>query len=330
MRPAEVKITRFIASRYCAILLMVMGLLACVGGYGTGSALPLEGDAGFVSVKGLWSISDKMVRFVTGLILVAGVTVLMDCINRGFNLLRTTQILFMGIFVAMQSATPLIVGGMPSSVLMAAVILGTMAVIFTTYLQPRLTRRVFLMFVVMSALCVANYAYIWYILLFMASFSQMRTMGPRMLLAALLGIITPLWINLGMGWITLGELHLPRIDSVIVQMSRPRLVMLIVTVGVTVVTSFLLCAVNMVKIYAYNAKDRALNGVLMLLTLTTSLAILIDFRNAPSYLSLLNCLTAYQVGLFFRVNAARRGYVAIIGILICFTAIYLCNIWLRM
>ena len=66
----------------------------------------------------------------------------------------------------------------------------------------------------------------------------------------------------------------------------------------------------------------------MMLTLATALFILIDFRNSPTYLPLLNSLAAFQTGLFFRVNASRRGYVPVVCLFVIFAAIYFCNLWL--
>lgn len=328
MRPVEVKITRFIAGRYCTVLLIVLGFLACMASYGSRAAAPMSGNPGIAVTSPLSEGLTPLVQFLIGLGLTAAAVWLMEFINRSFNLLRTTQTLFLGMYVVLQSATPLLIGASADALLMNVVVLASLAVIYTTYLQPSLTRRVFLIFCVMAALMLTNYVYLLYILLFLLSFGQMRCMGPRMVIAALLGIITPAWIVLGLGFIAPADIHLPTLPGVIGELPRTRLVMLIITVGVTVITSFLLCAVNMVKIYAYNAKDRALNGLLMMLTLATALFILIDFRNSPTYLPLLNSLAAFQTGLFFRVNASRRGYVPVVCLFVIFAAIYFCNLWL--
>lgn len=328
MRPVEVKITRFIAGRAGAVLLMALSLVACLAAFGSAQSLPSGGDAGIACPTFLDSIASHTVRFSIGLGLTAAVTALMDSINRTFNLLRTTQLLFLGVFAALQCASPVIINSQPSAVLLNLVVLGVMATFFTTYQQPSSTKRVFLAFVIMSALALGYYPYLVYILLGFTAFSQMRCVGPRMILAAVLGIITPVWIALGFGWLTFADFHLPHPASIFDSLPRPRLIILIVTVGLTVISSFLLCAVNMVKIYAYNAKDRALNALLMMQTLVTAVAVLVDVRNSPMYLSLLNCLLAFQTGLFFRVNAARRGYIVVLAILFILTVIYFCNLWL--
>lgn len=328
MRPVEVKITRFIAGRPGAVLLMALSLAACLAAFGSAQSFPTGSDAGIACATPLDSIASHALRFCIGLGLTGAVTALMESINRTFNLLRTTQLLFLGIFTALQCASPIIINCQLSGVLLNLVVLGVMAAFFTTYQQPGNTKRVFLAFLIMSALALGCYPYIAYILLGFTAFSQMRCLGPRMILAALLGIVTPVWIALGFGWLDFTDFHMPRPEGIFDTLPRPRLVTLIVTVGLTVISSFLLCAVNMVKIYAYNAKDRALNALLMTLTLATALAVLVDVRNAPMYLSLLNCLMAFQVGLFFRVNAARRGYIVVLAILFIITIIYFCNLWL--
>ena len=236
MRPVEVKITRFIAGRYCTVLLIVLGFLACMASYGSRAAAPMSGNPGIAVTSPLSDGLTPLVQFLIGLGLTAAAVWLMEFINRSFNLLRTTQTLFLGMYVVLQSATPLLIGASADALLMNVVVLASLAVIYTTYLQPSLTRRVFLIFCIMAALMLTNYVYLLYILLFLLSFGQMRCMGPRMVIAALLGIITPAWIGLGLGFIAPADIHLPTLPGVIGELPRTRLVMLIITVGGTVIT----------------------------------------------------------------------------------------------
>lgn len=326
MKSFETKTTRFLASRSCAILLMVLGLFAAVAGY-----RPTAVDAGLNSgpvfaSPSMW-IADPAVRFGTGLFLTVGVLALMDALNRVFNLLRTPSLLFLGLFMVMQAATPALIGSAIGGVVLNVAVLGVLTVIYTTYLAPKLTRRVFLVFFVLSALLLCDYVYAVYIAMFLLSFSQMRCSGPRMLLSAAVGIIAPAWIVFGLGLATPGDVHWPWPETLLTSLDRGRLVTLLVTVGITVIGGFLLCAMNMVKIYSYNAKDRSFSGLLMMLTLGTAVAVLVDFRNCMAYMSLLNCLMAFQVGLFFRVNANRRAYIVVCGMLLCYAVIYFVNLW---
>lgn len=328
MKRAESKISNFIKGRSATALMIAAGLAAMVGGYDAAAALPQLGTSGFAfpSLDDLMGGSE--LRPVLGIALSVIVGLMMFSINRNFNLLRTESPLFLGIFAILQGATPVISGQLAASVLLTIVVLGVLATFYTIYQRPRYTRRVFLAFCIMAAGTLVDYVYAFYSLIFLLAFYQMRCPSARMYLAALFGMVTPWWIALGFEFTTLGSVHFPDTHHIFSLLEKAQLVMMLVTVGVTVICCLLVCSTNMVKIYSYNSKARALSGLLAMLSLFTAIATLVDIANAPAYLSTLNCLTAFQVALFFRIVESQRGYVYILSFIAVYAAIYLCNIWL--
>lgn len=328
MRPTEVKISAFMQSKVCTGLMLAVALLAAVTGYVSTVQPVYDGDAGFVAMSPNRWFADGGLSFAAGIVLLAATVGLMEVLTRVFNVMRTSSLMFIGVFALMECATPLILCRLTSGLLINVIVLAVLATYYTTYMKPRLTRRVFLSMAIMSAMCMADYLYAIYIGLFIIAFGQMRCATMRMYMAAAMGIVTPWWISLGFGWIDLEMIHWPEPVSVFEQFPKSRLILLVVTVGITVIGQFLLCVGNMMKVYSYNAKTRATGGLLMMLSLATAVATLLDFSNAPAYLSLLNCFTAFQIGHFFLINEHRRGYVAVLSAIFVYAIIFFVNLWI--
>lgn len=327
MRPTETKISDFLQGKPCTMLMLAAALFAAVSGFGDSPPAPYLGDSGFAIPSPNNWFPEPAASFFIGLLLTAAVILLMEMLNRVFNILRTSSLMFIGVFAVMQCATPLIISRLTSALVLNVVVLAVLATFYTIYMKPRLTRRVFLAMAVMSALAMADYVYTIYIFLFLLAFGQMRCVTARMYLASLMGIATPWWIASGFGWIDLSSIHWPHPATVFSQFSKGQIIMFVITVGITVISQFLLCVSNMVKIYSYNAKARAISGLLMMFSLATAVAALVDFGNATAYISLLNCFTAFQIGQFYLINQQRRGYIAVLAALVIFSTIFVVNLW---
>ena len=80
---------------------------------------------------------------------------------------------------------------------------------------------------------------------------------------------------------------------------------------------------NFIKIYAYNARARACNGLLSVVSLFTAVFAVADFMNSTFYILLLDCCVAFQMGHYFRLYAQRRAYVLAIGLMVVYGGFYI-------
>lgn len=317
------------ASRAFCFLLIALGIIAIIPAAGSATHFTYNPAPGFVYASPFALIAAPVARIIIGILLTAAVAWTMEEINRVFNLLRTPTILFIGLFVILQFATPTTPEAFISGIFLNLVILGVLATFYASYMKRTATRRIFLAFCCIAAASLFDYSFAFFIPPFALGLSQMRCADSRMLIAMALGIITPWWICWGVG--CHGGQFTPWPSGVSIFTQLPTTtgnILFIITIAVTVITSLALCASNMLKIYNYNARSRALSGLMMMLTLWTSILILVNVSNAPAYLSLLNCLLAYQLALFFHTGIKHRAYILIIATIVVFTAIYLCNILL--
>lgn len=267
------------------------------------------------------------ISLIGAIALIAATMAMMAFINSNFNLLRSSSILFIGVFGIMEAASPIISTRLSSGMLVALVVLCAMGLMYSVYQKPRSgTRRIFMTFFLLSAGSMAQYAFVAYLPVFLAGCAQMRCFTFRALLAALTGIVVPWWIMWGFGLISLQDLTFPVDLSIFSNLDISDTAQLVAVIVVTVIAGFTLTLTNMIKIYSYNARSRSFNGLLVTVTIATLLLTMIDFANVTAYLTLLNCCVAYQTALSFRINADNRGYIAVLALIAIYLILFLWSV----
>ena len=101
-----------------------------------------------------------------------------------------------------------------------------------------------------------------------------------------------------------------------------------IAMAFTVVTGLIMMSANLVKVYGYNAMTRAHNGLLLLVWLVTAILCVFGFGNLWATLPLLNCTTAFQTGMFFRIYTRQRAYLPVIIMITVYTALYILTLWI--
>jgi hypothetical protein len=157
---------------------------------------------------------------------------------------------------------------------------------------------------------------------FIIGSAQMRIFSFKTLLAIGIGIIAPVWILWGFDLISLRDIKLPHFVNVFSAIDSKEMLQLLVTVGVTVIATFVFGALNLVRVFNYNSKTRAYNGFISIMSFVTIILVLADYTNCATYIPLLNCCAAFQMGHYFAINNYQRSYIAILGIIAVYIALY--------
>lgn len=327
MNTRELRISAVLRSRPFALLLVVAALAAGWGAYIAGAVPPIEGDTGLcLPSANLW-ISNRLFSFIASMAANCVAVVLMVYLNRAFNLLRTVSVTFAGMFLLMQAASPLTFCQFSGGTLFTVIALTCMAITYSTYMDPLLTRRVFLVFCMLGAGALTQYPYIAYMAVFLVGCVQMRAFKFRTFLAAVVGIVVPLWILWGFGGVRTLNFPFPDISAFLSGNNVYEAFQLFSSLGLTLIVLVVLWVLNSIKIYSYNARARAFNGLLSTMSLVTALLCVIDFVDMAFYIPMLNCCAAFQIGHFFRINARRRGYLVLLGLILLYSAIYIWVLW---
>lgn len=326
MKQYEHKITRFIKSRPCTLLAAIAAIVAICVAQPYCEPLPAPHDTGLIAQAARWVLPSAATLGISLALMICAMTMLV-VINRSFNLLRTTSLMFVGLYMVMQCATPAASVQILADTVINILILWTMLILYSAYQSPKLTRRLFLAFCILAAGGLWQYALAAYIPVMIIGCVQMRCLTPRTLLAALIGIITPAWIAWGLGLVSLYDFRLPSPPPLSQTLHNPAAFKVLCAAAFTIIAGIILTVTNLVKVYSYNAKARAVNGLFATVTIFTLIFCIADIANISAYISTLNCCIAVQAALFFRINAERRGYLPILLMTAAYIAFYTWNLW---
>lgn len=319
-------LTRYMHSKGLAALMMAMTLAGVLCTYFTGNYATITGDKGFVLPSANEWIGLPWADMTASLAANAGVIVCVWLIAKFFNVLRSTSALPMTLFAAFQLATPGLDVQFYTGIALALLVAGCLMVLFTCYRSPGRTRRIFLIFLLLSAGCATQYCYALFIPVFLLGCGQMRIFNGATIVAALLGIITPWWIMGALGMLTPDNIRVPELVSIFSIIDESSAVRLLVTIGLTSLLLVGCFIMNVMKTIAYNARARAFSGAFATLSLVTLIGMFIDYQNFHSYIPLLNFCAAYEVSGYFCSHRGDRTGVAILCIVVTYIILYLCQI----
>ena len=299
-------LTRYIHSQGFAALILAVALPGVLGAYLFGEFTPITGDKGFVIPSANEWIFQPWADLVAALVANAAIVAMAGLTDKFFNVLRSNSALPLTIFAVLQLATPGLSVQFYTGTALALTAAGCLMILFSCYHSPTLTRRVFLIFLILSAACATQYCYALYIPVFLLGCAQMRIFNARTVVAALLGLITPWWIMGACGMLDPGNIRVPNLVSIFSVINRQMAVHLLVTIGLTSALLIGCFILNVMKTIAYNARARAYSGAFATLSLVTLAGMLIDYNNLISYIPLLNYCAAYEVAGYFSSPRGER------------------------
>lgn len=324
MKEGEIKTARLAGSGLWATLLTIIGLAMLWSG------MSATGDGNATTpgvVRGLEfpALPAGSATFAVATVCLLLSIAIMSLTSRIFNITHTSSRLYAGLFALMVCATPGAAGPHLTGMALCLTGLGCMILLYTTYNRANPYRRIFLIFAILSACSCYHWAFAALVPVMLPGCAQMRRFTLRTLLAALIGVITPLWILWGSSIISLDQLTAPHIalpsQQTLAMYSTPQLVAMGTTLAAAVVATLM----NVIKVYGFNARTRSFNGLLAMLTLWTAIATVVDFGHAIDYMALLTALAAMQITLYYHLWFERRSYITVIAVTILFIIVFLWN-----
>lgn len=316
------RLSRYLHSRKCTTLTIVIATIVTCVAFLNGHVVEIAGSRGtlFPSPNN-WNIPGNL-SLIISLALMVATAFTFTTLNKVFNFMRIPSAMTSTLYVVMLTSLPTAAGQFFGGTLLCFVLLGVTALLFSCYADTSATRRVFLIFFILSFASLVQYAFMFYIVVAILGLAQMRILNLRSILAMILGVITPVWILYGFGAMELSDIGWPQFANSISQLTLPGMITVFAAVGVTMVIGFAAMCANLMKILGYNAKFRAFNGFLSLILIFTLLLIIIDNPNIAVYFPLLCLSGAYQVAHYLSVRGPRSVVWTMDSIVILYIAIY--------
>lgn len=315
----------FLCSRGLTLLVAMMTAAFCVLWL---RSMPLPAPPAFfrgivVPSANLW-FDDRLVSLAVNLVCVAVTALMILSLDRTFSLLQRQTSLDATYFLAMSLSMPTMLLNFNTGTLLALTVLVCLFLLYSTYGDPTATSRIFLIFLILSAMSMTQYCYLVYVPVFIVGVIQMRVFSGRALVACLLGLVTPWWI---LGAVSLAvpvRVSFPDPSLFLTAFSFQSNLKLIVTtafVALLLIVSWVGCIPQML---AYNAHRRAYNGVLSLISLMTLLAVFCDFANFMAYVPLLAVCASVHLGRLFSRGATKGGNIVASLTIVILVLISLC------
>lgn len=305
-----------------AVILGGAALMALPLAYGHHGLIPLLGNRGLAGPSpNLWFSGAPLNAMLANMLALVITAVLMAAVNSRFTILRSFSVTFVSLFLVMTAATPSVACTFEGGALLAPVILLSMAALFACYHRPDRTGLVYLAFLLPAAGSLVQYGFAIYLPVLLIGCAQMRVLTPKACMAALLGIVTPWWL-----WWAFARHPQLRMPEFMFLFDSPeaanRSLPLMCTMGLTILTALITGSANFLKIFSFNARARALNGLLTIVTLTTLVMFFVDFTNLVFYITLLNVTVAFQVGHCFALFARKRSYLLVMGLVAAYMGMF--------
>ncbi len=321
--------TWFAHSRPMAILLTVAVCVVMIVRFPELSMVHVIANKGIaLHIADTWIDHGYLSLFVNLLLNIA-ILAMMVYINQRFNVLRNITMIYASLFIIFQLAFPDLLCQFYSGTLLCLVVMLCTIMLFSSYRNRDSAQRVTFVFILLTLGALTQYAFILYIVVFLIGCGQMHILNLKMTLAAVIGIITPLWILYGFGIVSLGDFRVPEFVNILATMEPNEVLQIVLSFGITAFICVVSMVFNIMRIMGYNAHTRELNSFLFLLSFVTLLMALIDYTNMITYIPLLNCCTAFQLGhLFVLGDEARRGYVGMFLTIFVYVGLYLMDLWL--
>lgn len=296
--------------------------------FGIDDGLPAQGDQGIcLPSPELWPLP-RWADTVGGLALNGLMLLIMAMLNKSFNVLRSNTWLQLGLFAVIAAAVPRLAVNVNTGIMLAVAVNASTFLMFSCFDNPWRSRRVFLSFLLLSALASIDYCYVVYIPVMWIMAAQMKIFNWRTFLSSVFGIATPWIILFGFGIISPQDFHLPEVVSIFRAYADDSVLYLL---AISAFTAFMLVnaiAMNLSRTIAYNARARAFNGALTLVGMITIAAIAINYNNLLAYLPLLNVCAAYQITHWLVNHRFDRQYIAVMVICALYFAFYVWRLFL--
>lgn len=324
----EYRINDFLNSNACmwlmgAVFLLCSGLAMSTGHFAesdTGSGLFYQYDLNKLTDSNMLS----WLANATFVIALAWATTLL---NKVYAPIRAVTKLYASMFMLLQLTVAPISTQLNAGTLLCAAAVLLQFVLFGTYERQGCCQHcIYITFALLATCCLFQWAFVALMVAYAVGFLQIRSMSVRGVVAMLLGIVTPLWIGIGLvglGIIAPVTAALPDFSTQwmlpVGTMSR----LLAGTVAGLVVLTLALTMVNSFTFHNYRRQPRVYNYFLNTLSITAVIMVVADCRNIFTYVPLLNwCLGIHLAHAFTINHSLLRRYIPIVAIILAGLAVW--------
>ncbi|MBR1551437.1 MAG: hypothetical protein IJ632_03865 [Muribaculaceae bacterium] len=309
------KINEYFNSRGFTVVSALM--LAIAAGVSLVLSPPPVPDAGSgILFSAQWSTIDSPTASAfLNVACIIGIGLLMLALNKVFNFVRSYTFIFTSVFFLLEMSTPLTCGIFNTGTTLCLVLLGGILLLFSSYQDKHSQHSIFLLMAVLATCSLFQYAFLLLIPAFCFGFMYMRAMNVKGFLAMLLGLLTPIWIVLGLGIAHLTDFKPFGINAIWESLDLGQMRMLVVTAATTTLLAIVLTAMNLLTIMNYRLQLRVYNAFFVMMSALAIIAMSIDYKDMTAFLPILFLCLSVQVAHSYTLSTFSHRYLFIIALM---------------
>lgn len=324
----DTRINDFLNGRLPAVLAAVLLAVSAVVAVMLAEVPPVDmGNGIFFDVSKMSLLSTHLsMPLNVALIVVTGLIMLL--LNKLYNFVKALTFIGTTTFFLLEMALPVSSSALNMGTMLCLTLSLGALILFGTYENKFAQRPIFLVMCLLSFGAMFNWAFVALIVAFALGFAYMRAMNWKSFLAILIGLFTPFWIAMGLGWVSPADFKPIEINAVWATIDVGQLRSMIVWTVAVIVATIALSAVNLFSIYSYRLQLRVYNAFFLLVTMVSIVGMCVDYRDMFNYVPMLNLCLAVQVAHAFTISTFPKRYVFMFVIVAATLAAYTCNLLL--
>lgn len=266
-------------------------------------------DASQWGIPSLWST-------VANWAALAAMSVAAILLNRSYDFIRGTSLLFPSVFFMLAASNPCVGSTLGGSTVVAAVAVSSLALSMGEYKSPNSTQDIFAAATIISLGTMAEYACLPLVIWCPVAWAIMKSLRVKELMAFLLGIVAPWWCAIGTGLLPVGDIRIPSVENFFTPLARAG--QSGIMIAAVAWWSFLAVMIGLnaaVRLYAGNSRVRATNNAINALGFIFLIFMIIDFTHVSSYVITLSFVVAVQLGQLFALWPMQRQRIWVLVLL---------------
>lgn len=307
-----------------AMALLIAAAMALISWVLTGSA-DASPDEGLCFASPSEWIAPGFTAVTINYLLLALASVALVFLNKSFNFVQSTALVLPAAFILICCAQPWITDGLTASTFVVLLNILCLAVLFGSYGRRNASANIFYVCSIASAGAMWHYSMALFIPVYIICGVALKAVHGREALAALMGIIAPWWVAIGLGLVDPLAIRLPQIPPDVMPDHR-EFFMLILTTGTLMLYTLLMGLNNAMRVFAANSRTRAYNAAINILGIAIFIFCILDFGNRAAYCATFAIVAAVQTAQLFASRRLRSETVVSLLFLLMISTIYLLNI----
>lgn len=323
--PSEVAINRFINGR--AFLWIVTGLSALIAVAATSVYAPQQppADGLFFRAADLPTLQGWTARIANGIVILL-IGIVLDRLIKAFAFVREHTLLASTTFFLLTLLNPRLTAtpGLPA--LPALIWLACTIILFLQFGRSDRLGSIFLISAILTICSMFCYPMAFFLPVILIGTMLMHMFSFKAFLAMITGVVVPIWLAYAFGWLDFSTFRLPTIVINLHDIDMRGCLPALLSAGFVIAVGTIFGASNILTLMSYRQELRAYNGFINVAAIATIIFTIVDLKNLPTYLVILNILTAVQTAHFFTIHKFPRLYIALFVMFAAYLALFVAEV----